>query len=35
VHVRTRACLTAMLAFIIWWSFLTGHVLNNIRVFGS
>jgi hypothetical protein len=34
-HSRTRACLTAMLAFIIWWGFLTGHILNNIRGFGS
>ncbi len=34
-HVRTRAVLTAVLAFIVWWSFLVGHVLNNIRGFGS
>jgi hypothetical protein len=32
---RTRAALTAILAFIVWWSFLIGHVLNNIRGFGS
>jgi hypothetical protein len=31
---RTRAALTAILAFIVWWSFLVGHVLNNIRGFG-
>ncbi len=34
-HARTRAILTALLAFIVWWNFLVGHVLNNIRGFGS
>jgi hypothetical protein len=29
------AALTLILAFIVWWSFLTGHVLNNIRGFGQ
>jgi uncharacterized membrane protein YozB (DUF420 family) len=28
------AALTLILAFIVWWSFLTGHVLNDIRGFG-
>jgi len=23
-----------ILAFIVWWSFLIGHVLNNIMGFG-
>ena len=32
---RTRAALTSILAFIVWWSFLIGHVANNIRGFGS
>ena len=32
---RTRAALTSILAFIVWWSFLTGHVLNNIKGFGG
>jgi hypothetical protein len=32
---RTRAALTAILAFIVWWGFLMGHVLNNILGFGS
>ena len=32
---RTRAALTAILAFIVWWSFLVGHVLNNMKGFGS
>jgi hypothetical protein len=30
-----RAPLTAMLAFVVWWNFLVGHILNNIRGFGS
>jgi hypothetical protein len=34
-HSRTRAILTAMLAFIVWWNFLVGHILNNVRGFGS
>jgi len=33
--VRVRAILTAMLAFVVWWNFLVGHVVNNIRGFGS
>jgi hypothetical protein len=32
---RTRAALTAILAFIVWWGFLVGHVMNNIMGFGS
>jgi hypothetical protein len=32
---RTRVALTTILAFIVWWAFLVGHVLNNIRGFGS
>jgi hypothetical protein len=34
-HARTRAALTTTLAVIVWWNFLVGHVLNNIRGFGS
>jgi hypothetical protein len=26
-----RRCLTWLLAFIVWWNFLVGHVLNNIK----
>lgn len=26
-----RAAVTAMLCFIVWYSFLAGHVLNNVR----
>jgi hypothetical protein len=32
---QARAALTAILAFIVWWGFLIGHVLNNIRGFGA
>jgi hypothetical protein len=32
---RTRTALTSMLAFIVWFSFLVGHVMNNIRGFGA
>jgi hypothetical protein len=31
----TRAVLSVMLACIVWWGFLVGHVINNIRGFGS
>jgi hypothetical protein len=30
-----RVALTNLLAFAVWWSFLTGHIINNIRGFGS
>ena len=32
-HAPTRAVITAILAFTVWWNFLVGHVLNNIRGF--
>lgn len=31
---RTAAALTLILCFIVWWSFLIGHILNNILGFG-
>jgi len=31
----TRVALTLLLAFIVWWAFLVGHVTNNIGGFGS
>ncbi len=34
-HRRTRRALTAILAFIVWWNFLVGHVINNVRGFGA
>jgi len=30
-----RGVLTSMIAVAVWWSFLTGHIINNIRGFGS
>ena len=33
--VRARATLTSILAFIVWWGFLAGHVTNNIMGFGT
>ena len=33
-HGRPRAAVTLILAFIVWWSFLIGHITNNIRGFG-
>jgi len=32
-HARTRAFVTALLALIVWWSFIVGHILNNVRGF--
>src|SRR5262249_9620256 len=32
-HLRT--ILTVLLAFVVWWAFLVGHVINDIRGFGS
>ena len=32
---RARTALTSILAFIVWWSFLIGHVVNNIGGFGA
>jgi len=34
-QAATRAIVTGLLAAIVWYAFLTGHVLNNIRGFGS
>jgi len=33
-HVRVRAVLTALLAFFVWYGFLVGHIINNIKGFG-
>jgi flagellar biosynthesis protein FlhB len=30
-----RTVLTSLIAVAVWWSFLTGHIINNIRGFGS
>jgi hypothetical protein len=34
-HPRVRALLTALIAFVVWWNFLIGHIINNLRGFGS
>lgn len=34
-HVGARRALTLILALIVWYAFIVGHVLNNIRGFGS
>jgi hypothetical protein len=34
-HGGTAAALTTILGFIVWWSFLVGHVVNDIAGFGS
>ncbi len=34
-YAKTRTVLTAMLAFIVWWGFLAGHIINNIRGYGA
>lgn len=34
-QARTRDILTMLLAFIVWWNFLVGHILNNVRGFGA
>jgi hypothetical protein len=34
-HARTRAMLTTVLAFVVWWGFLVGHLTNNVRGLGT
>ena len=34
-QVAWRAAVTAILAFFVWYSFLVGHVLNNLRGLGT
>ena len=33
-HRLDRTAITLVLALIVWWDFIVGHVLNNIRGFG-
>jgi hypothetical protein len=33
-HRRDRVVITSLLAIIVWWGFLIGHILNNIRGLG-
>lgn len=32
-HAQARAMITGILAIAVWWSFLVGHILNNLRGF--
>jgi hypothetical protein len=34
-YAWTRAMLTAVLAFVVWWGFIVGHLANNIRGLGT
>jgi hypothetical protein len=33
-HVQIRKIITAIIFFCVWWSFLDGHLINNIKGFG-
>jgi hypothetical protein len=33
-HAGARRAITLILAFTVWWNFIVGHLLNNIRGFG-
>jgi hypothetical protein len=33
-QATTRRIVTGLLMLIVWWGFLVGHILNNIRGFG-
>jgi hypothetical protein len=30
-HRGERIAITLLLAFVVWWDFLVGHILNNLR----
>lgn len=34
-HRRDCVAITSLLAFVVWWGFLIGHILNNIRGLGQ
>jgi hypothetical protein len=34
-YARTRAMLTTVLAFVVWWGFIVGHLANNVRGLGT
>jgi hypothetical protein len=34
-YAGVRRWLTTILAFIVWWNLLVGHILNNIKGFGQ
>jgi hypothetical protein len=33
--IRARAILTSIIAIVVWWGFLSGHVTNNIMGLGA
>jgi hypothetical protein len=33
-HVSIRKIITGLICFAVWWSFLDGHLINNIKGFG-
>lgn len=33
-YTGARKAITLVLAFTVWWNFIVGHLLNNIRGFG-
>ncbi len=34
-NYMARVVLTSLIAVAVWWGFFTGHIINNIRGFGS
>ena len=34
-YASARRWLTTILAFIVWWNLVVGHILNNIKGFGQ
>ena len=34
-HATARKIITAILCFFVWYGFLVGHILNNIKGFGQ
>jgi hypothetical protein len=34
-HQTAKKCVTITLAVVCWYSFIVGHILNNVRGFGS
>ena len=34
-YLPARKYVTWILAFLVWWNFLVGHILNNIKGFGQ
>lgn len=34
-YAKARVVITTMLAFVVWWGFLVGHIINNVRGYAS